>query len=147
MAFCFSNFKSVSLWTAGVAEYAQAVAQNIAPPGCEFKFVLSRDTLHEHPSKKPGACAKNLSAMWTFNEHFRNANITRENCLIIDDTPEVCAWNEENAIIVPSWNAHTRHSIRDRCFARLYESFAASRVANARCLCSEVSARLRATAA
>jgi hypothetical protein len=146
LTFCFTNFKSVSLWTAGDAEYAHTVAQNVVPQGCQFQFVLSRETLSEHPSKQPGVCTKNLAAMWTSNEHFKDLNITRDNCLIIGDTPEVCAWNTGNVVIVPSWSAYTRYCGKDTCLERLQEGFLQARVMNTWGLCSEASARLRAFA-
>ena len=139
LSFCFSHFKSVSIWTAGSEQYAHTVAKNVVPSGCAFKFILSRDDLSGHPSGQSETWAKNLAAMWAFNNNFESANITAENSFIIDDTPEVCAWNAENAIIVPSWNAYRAPWVEDACFGNLIRTFSQARVMNAKGMCSEAS--------
>eukprot|EP00026_Physarum_polycephalum_P001722 Phypoly_transcript_01724.p1 GENE.Phypoly_transcript_01724~~Phypoly_transcript_01724.p1 ORF type:complete len:779 (+),score=90.87 Phypoly_transcript_01724:158-2494(+) len=138
LAFCFENFKSVSIWTAGTAGYAQAIARRLAPQGRSFALVLSRETLGVHPTKA-GMRSKNMTTMWASNPEFLARRICAANSLIIDDTPDACAWNMTNTVIVPSWISTARD---DSCFPTLREVFAGAQVADAAELCEVARVRL-----
>eukprot|EP00026_Physarum_polycephalum_P005471 Phypoly_transcript_05505.p1 GENE.Phypoly_transcript_05505~~Phypoly_transcript_05505.p1 ORF type:complete len:468 (+),score=64.30 Phypoly_transcript_05505:86-1405(+) len=138
LAFCFQNFKSVSIWTAGTEAYAQAIARRLAPQGRTFSMILSRDTLGAHPTK-PLMRSKNMVSMWASNSEFAACGICAENSLIIDDTPDACAWNMTNAVIVPSWTSRAHD---DSCFSTLCDVFSCAQFADAAELCAAACARL-----
>jgi len=99
--FCFQNFQSVSLWTAGTQEYADFIARSVAPPGYQFLFVLSRMHCKDHPSID-GTLVKDMHDLWN-SDIAKTFQITEENSIIIDDNEDYCSANPKNAIVVKTW--------------------------------------------
>lgn len=96
--FCFDNFETVSVWSAGVPAYVEAVVS------CIFKrrphLVMTRDNvLYEHRTEKELGYSKPL--MFYFEKMPR---ATRENTILVDDRRENSKYDPENIVHIPEYD-------------------------------------------
>lgn len=112
--FCFDRFETVSIWTAASHDYAKYISDCIKPKGREFTFINSFEdcTLVSGESLNEFSCdvvmKKKLRKIWRRNK-YKNIGITKDNTLIIEDTPSNCYDNYGNAIYVPEYNIFKSH--------------------------------------
>jgi len=96
--FCRKNFEYIALWTRADKFWANYLINKILPPKFPLLFVWThKDT---HPEYK------NLSKAW---KKYAHLGINETNTIIIEDTPENCGMNMENAIIVPAFLVEHDH--------------------------------------
>lgn len=107
--FCFDNFESVSIWTAGDKQWYNIVKANvfdrILSPDKMFKNVFTnrqcrvrKDILNQHEYYKP------LSFLYFWNSKFNSSNT-----LIVDDTASTFTQNRDNAYHI------SRYEVEDPC--------------------------------
>ena len=129
--FCFTNFDTVSIWTAASRDWLNLALHLILnpclPKGCSFYLKWSGERCVRVPDyhaiengeyyvrtrnikslKKVWSRGSNrnlpLSALEEQNERQPTARLTRENTIIIDDTPSTFERNKGNAIQIPEFN-------------------------------------------
>jgi len=104
MLFCFRNFTTVSLWTAGTALYASNIVQNILQPildavsyklqkHCSFYLVMT----DIHCVFRNNVIIKPLQSL--------GGNFAAHNTLIVDDTPSTFTVNPFNGIPIPRFSS------------------------------------------
>lgn len=114
LTFCFSNFKSVSIWTAADDVWFhvvngvlfQPILRKISPSigkQCHFRFVFTRPKgkikfilTPENKFKPQPIFVKELQNI--FDKPLNFPEFNKHNTLIVDDTPETYACNYHNAI-------------------------------------------------
>lgn len=102
LAFCFRSYATVSVWTAGTKEYAEAVVSSI--------FSASKPHLVYHRGmckKKDGLYEKHLTQMAVA------LDCSVSEMLLVDDNPAAKRVNGTSALQVPPWEAPARLSLQD----------------------------------
>lgn len=99
--FCFENFE-VAVWTAAQSEYAEKVVDLVFGDNKErLLFLWSRKSCQEiFVSYYPYMImTKPLCFVWEKYMQFDESNT-----VIVDDNPDTCIENEDNAIVINPWN-------------------------------------------
>lgn len=102
LLFCFTRFKSVSIWTAGSEAYAAYIAANICPQGQRFSSIRCIDHCVLEMNMYGYAVRKPLNELWRHGSGLEVDELLKTT-LIIEDSPETCAYNADNAIFLPSY--------------------------------------------
>lgn len=106
--YAFANFNTVSIWTAASQEWYDEVYSKVLvwhmPADCDFHFVFTRDRCTSYYSQEHAnhLVIKDLKKVW---RKFKETH-TKDNTLIIDDSPHTYIRNRGNAIPIQSF----RHS-------------------------------------
>lgn len=93
LQYCFTHFKSVSIWSAGEYEYVHAIAKLLLRKlgnRYSFRFIYTRD---DCIYDRDGYIVKPLEIIW---DRYRDMNI--DNTMILDDTKETFRYNRDNAV-------------------------------------------------
>ena len=103
LAFCFSYFKVVIIWSAGTYKYVHAVVDNIFADIVPPHIVYTRDDCHQID----GICDKNLSKLFQ-NEELKGY-VTPENTLLIDDREYSFGYSHpESGVLIPEFKPNSR---------------------------------------
>lgn len=110
LRFCFKNFQTVSIWSAGTKTYVEDVIKNCFNVDDQtFTFIWHRDMcdpFYEVEEDEKGVLytnvtyCKKLSKVWNDDDLFKH-NFRPRNTLIIDDIKENSKFNIANAITIP----------------------------------------------
>lgn len=114
LMFCFKSFETVSIWSAASENHVKSIADQILPKDCQWLFI--RHSKHCHKkyylsefdfdgSYMNLIVEKRLRNIWKCSK-FRNLGIKRENTIIIENTPSICAKNYGNAIYVKTFEGN-----------------------------------------
>lgn len=110
LEYLFENFQSVSLWSAAGLEHVNTTSDIILPAGRDWLFLRhSRHCHYRYVSGFGGIydgkfiVEKRLRNLWKA-KRYRDMGLTKQQTLIIDNTPRVCRKNYGNAIYVPTFN-------------------------------------------
>lgn len=101
LLFCFSNFATVSIWTAGAAYYAFEIIRMIQPILDAVSYALQRTCsffsvmTNIHCVLRNNIVTKPLQLL--------GGNFTFGNTIIIDDTPSTFASNPFNGVCIPKF--------------------------------------------
>lgn len=99
LTYCFANFKTVSVWSAGTAPYVHAVVAEIFRDFPSPHLVLTREhTLKEFHEKLNDFYSKPL---YVFFEHMPGANKT--NTVLIDNKYDNSKYDPNNILHVPDF--------------------------------------------
>lgn len=117
--YCFSNFRLVAVWTAGISSYADAIVKIITNDLQSIKVVYSRNQC----VNENGKLIKPLSFMVDNPKLF--GIIRPENVIMLDDKSSIAKYNIENLIKVPKFNPKTVDEAiaSDDCFIKLTKFF------------------------
>lgn len=102
--FVFTEFSTVSIWSAADPERVEAVVQSLKlPDGKSFRFIWTSRETHRSISVRHGEfmCrpTKNLKRIYkAFPTEF-----TMHNTLIVDDTPHTYRYNVGNSVPILTW--------------------------------------------
>jgi hypothetical protein len=117
--FCFSNFNTVSVWTAADRVWFDAVNNSLFQPlmkkialqlkkPCQFRFVYVRPSgdlmfsvRPENNFRPQPMFVKDLHKIWRRKRMF--PEFTKDNTLIVDDTPSTFCMNYHNALHIPAY--------------------------------------------
>lgn len=102
LAFCFSYFKRVIVWSAGTRDYVDLVVKHLfANVGRQPDLVYSRQECIMTKDKKLGiTTCKPLTKLM---EQEKWLDLTPENTLFLDDNQQTFSKNVENAIHIPRY--------------------------------------------
>lgn len=110
MEFCFSNFETVSIWSAAESSYVNRIASHILPTDKNFMFIYTRSQCKNIKTDSPQnefslnyKTCKPLSKMWR-RSPARKIGMNKRNTIIIEDTPSNCVENYSNAIYIDEFN-------------------------------------------
>jgi len=96
LEYAFTNYKHVSIWTAGTRlwynEVYEKLFKHAIPPGKNFHFVRTRNVFERYVPLKP------LSMIYA-----QYSDYTPSNTIIVDDNPNTFRDNIENAEHIPSF--------------------------------------------
>lgn len=99
LAYCFQHFQTVSVWSAGTAEYVHAVVEQIFRDWPQPKLILTRNhVLYEEQEENDRFYCKPLQV---FFKHMPEAN--RTNTLLVDNQFSNSKYDPENIIHVPDF--------------------------------------------
>ncbi|AHH02002.1 DNA-directed RNA Pol II C-term-like phosphatase [Pithovirus sibericum] len=101
LQFCFSYFKIVGVWSAGKKEYVHAIVELLFRDISKPHFIYTFDDCHSDQ----GNMVKPLDKL--FHETTISHHIDVRNVFCLDDRDDVCAYNPNNAIIIPRYNPST----------------------------------------
>lgn len=116
------RFRSVIVWTAGTAEYAQAIIPRL------FRGVRPPDRVYsrEHCMvDAAGGLVKPLHWITTAHQHDKHdrngdsVDITLRNTFVVDDNPQYVRYNRRNAIVIPRYSPNTLPDVYRCDFALL----------------------------
>jgi hypothetical protein len=112
--FCFSNFKTVSIWTAAEYIWFDAVNQSLFQPimkniskliqkPCNFTFVYVRPQgkikyVIRPQTQIQAIFIKDLNDIW--NQKWKFPGFNQFNTIIVDDTPDTYSHNYKNAFYI-----------------------------------------------
>jgi TFIIF-interacting CTD phosphatase-like protein len=96
LQFCFTNFETVSIWTAATERYAYAIMTRILDKRQQQKLRFFHTRKHLVDYAKP------LDLIFTRPDAIK-MDIRPYNTVIIDDKIEASKFNLGNTIIVPPW--------------------------------------------
>jgi carboxy-terminal domain RNA polymerase II polypeptide A small phosphatase len=113
LKYVFSNFDTVSVWTAGVKQYAQRVIDKIMTPTQrkQLAFFYTRANLSVMSN---GMYNKPLETIF-MTPKAQKMGIKHDNTIMVDDRGEVLQANPGNGIEISSWTGHHQ----DRCLWQL----------------------------
>lgn len=97
--FCFKHFETVSVWSAGIASYVEAVVAEIFKKRKPHLVMTRSNVLNDSIHKDVYAYSKPL--MFYFE---RMPQATRENTILIDDRKSNSKYDPENIIHVPVYD-------------------------------------------
>ena len=95
--FCFENFATVSLWSAGSPAYVNTIAKFLDRP---FTFVKNAKSCTRGVN---GELVKNLNKLW-HNKKLKRMGMCRRNTIILEDNLATCVMNRGNAMHIIGLN-------------------------------------------
>jgi hypothetical protein len=110
--YLFSNFVSVSLWTASPRTWAEEVAVFLLKDTHHaFRLIIDGRRCILKYNHETGAYAviKPLNKIWRSTDNKTKYGMNRDNLIIIDDTRTTFTRNYGNAIYIPTFEALVTH--------------------------------------
>ncbi len=106
LAYVFSHFKTVGVWTAATKDYANKIVNNIFTPEqkAQLKYFMSRKHIIDGQKPLQRIFDQAGDAKGINNKQGETCTTcTKYNTIMIDDNPDVLSNNPGNAIQVPQW--------------------------------------------
>lgn len=117
LKFCFSYFKYVIVWSAGVTKYVNAAVDYIFKGFPRPHVVASRPECLNEGTEKDMILTKPITRLIELVPELKD-KINLENTYIIDDRIDYVKFNFDNGIIIPPYNpSPTIHSLRVEDYA------------------------------
>jgi TFIIF-interacting CTD phosphatase-like protein len=105
LRFIYKNFKTVSYWTAGTADYAHKILVGILTPKQMSKTAIVYSRCHLKVASATGRYYKPLSRIFRTKEAQR-LNINKKNSIMIDDNAHNFIRNVGNGMLIQPFTGH-----------------------------------------
>lgn len=101
LRFCFSYFRTIIVWSAGIRPYVEGVCKILFRDLPAPNLILAREDCEFNPAIQ--SLSKPLDRLY-----YTHATVcTAKNTLILDDRPEVVGNNPHNAVVIPPYRPAT----------------------------------------